>query len=318
MRLLVLGGTAFLGRALVEAALARGDDVTIFTRGRTNPDLFSKVERRTGDRDGDLASLDHGEWDAVVDTSGYVPRVVRASCELLAQRVGRYAFISSVSVYADLSRGPDEAAPLATLDDPESEDVGQHYGALKALCEAEVVGAFGDRASIVRPGLIVGPHDPTGRFTYWPHRFAAGGEVLTPTLERQVQLIDVRDLAAWLLALLDANRSGVYNAVGTWAFGDVAAACAAAAANGATPAEVDDAFLIEQSVGEWMELPLWLSSPEYAGMLDADSSAAVAAGLAFRPLEETARGTLDEARTVEGVGLTQERERELLDAWRSR
>jgi 2'-hydroxyisoflavone reductase len=318
VRLLVLGGTAFLGRALVEAALARGDDVTIFTRGRTNPDLFAGIDRRTGDRDGDLASLAEGEWDAVVDLSGYVPRVVRVSCELLASRVARYAFVSSVSAYADLSRGPDEGAPLATLPDPTSEDVAEHYGALKALSEAEVARAFGDRATIVRPGLVVGPHDPTGRFTYWPHRFAAGREVLTPPLAKQVQLIDVRDLAAWLLALLDADRSGVYNAVGTWTFGDVAAACMAAAANDASAVEVDDSFLIEHGVGEWIELPLWLSSPEYAGMLSVDASAAVEAGLTFRPLEETARATLDEAQTIEGVGLIRERERELLEAWAQR
>jgi 2'-hydroxyisoflavone reductase len=315
MRLLVLGGTAFLGRALVEAAIARGDEVTIFTRGRTNPELFPEVDRRTGDRDGDLASLETGEWDAAVDLSGYVPRHVRASSELLEPRVGRYAFVSSVSAYADLSRGPDEESPLAELEDPGSEDVAQHYGALKALCEAEVVRTYDDRSLVVRPGLIVGPHDPTGRFTYWPHRFARGGSVLIPTLAKQVQLIDARDLAEWILAMLREQRGGVYNAAGTWTFADVASACAT---DGAAPVEIDDAFLLAQEVGEWMELPLWIASPEYAGMLSADASRALDAGLTFRPLDDTARATLERAEPVEGVGLTPQRERELLERWWAR
>ena len=311
----MLGGTAFLGRALVESALAQGDDVTIFTRGRTNPDLFPDVDRRLGNRDGDLASLETGEWDAVVDLSGYVPRVVRASAELLEPRVERYAFVSSISAYADLSQGPDEESALAELEEPGSEDVAVHYGALKALCEAEVARVYGDRSLIVRPGLIVGPHDPTGRFTYWPHRFAGGGAVLTPTLDRQVQLVDARDLADWILAMLRDGRSGVYNAVGTWTFRDVVSGCAS---NKAAPVEVDDSFLLAQEVGEWMELPLWLASPEYAGMLSADATRAIEAGLAFRSLEDTARATLEHAEPVEGVGLTPERERELLEAWWAR
>ena len=180
MRLLVLGGTEFLGRALVEAALGRGDEVTTFTRGRTNPDLFPEADRRVGDRDGDLAALEHGDWDAVVDTSGYVPRVVRASCELLAPRVRRYAFVSSISAYAHFGGSLDEDSPLAALEDPHEEDVDRSYGALKAACEGVVRDAFGPRALIVRPGLIVGPHDPTGRFTYWARRLERGGEILAP------------------------------------------------------------------------------------------------------------------------------------------
>ncbi len=190
MRLLVLGGTAFLGRALVEAALERGDEVSLFTRGRTNPSLFENVERLRGDRDGDLGALQGRTWDAAVDTSGYVPRVVRASAELLRDAVDHYTFVSSISVYADLSSGPSEDGAVATLDDEGSEDAAQHYGALKALCERVVRDAYGARALVVRPGLIVGPHDPTGRFTYWPHRFARGGEVLAPgDPERHVQWV---------------------------------------------------------------------------------------------------------------------------------
>ena len=181
MRILVLGGTQFLGRHVVEAALARGHDVTLFNRGQTRPELFPGVERLVGDRDGDLAALEAGSWDAVVDTSGYVPRLVRASAELLEPRAGRYLFVSSISVYADVSRpGVDEDAPVAQLEEETEEHRGPAYGALKALCEHAVQEVYGERATIVRPGLIVGPWDPTGRFTYWPARIAEGGDVLAP------------------------------------------------------------------------------------------------------------------------------------------
>ncbi|HZE05500.1 MAG TPA: NAD-dependent epimerase/dehydratase family protein, partial [Solirubrobacteraceae bacterium] len=216
MRLLVLGGTTFLGRHVVEAALARGHAVTLFNRGRTNPELFPGVERRVGDRDGGLEALAVGTWDAVVDTSGYVPRIVDASARLLEPRVGRYVFVSSVSVYADLSRpGVDEDAPLAALDEDTEEHRGPAYGALKALSEHAVQKVYGRRATVVRPGLIVGPWDPTGRFTYWPTRVAAGGEVLAPEPRRgPVQLIDARDLAAWIVHLVEGDVAGVFNAVG--------------------------------------------------------------------------------------------------------
>ncbi len=166
MKLLVLGGTGFLGPALVEAALARGHDVTLFTRGRTRPELFPDVERLKGDRERDLSPLRRRRWDAVADTSGYVPRVVRASAELLADAVGHYTFVSTVSVYADLSGPIDEDSPLASLADETEEVTGETYGPLKALCEHAVDATFGLRSAIVRPGLIVGPGDPTGRFTY--------------------------------------------------------------------------------------------------------------------------------------------------------
>src|SRR5947207_10572978 len=203
MRLLVLGGTKFLGRAAVEAALARGHDVTLFNRGQTNPELFPEAEKLRGDRDDPktLCVLEGREWDAVIDPSGYVPRVVRAGAELLRGSVGHYVFVSSGSVYAEpYVPGYDETAPTVELENPESEDVIGDYGALKAACERVVGEVFPDASTNVRAGLIVGPHDQSGRFTYWPLRISLGGPVLAPAPPEQlVQFVDVRDLGAWLV-----------------------------------------------------------------------------------------------------------------------
>ena len=197
MRFLILGGTLFLGRHLAQEALARGHDLTIFNRGRTAPELFPDAERLRGDRAGDLSAQAGRTWDAVLDTTGYEPRVVRASAELLRES-GRYAFVSSISVYADFSRGPAEGDPVEELGDASADELApdlSNYGALKALCEREAQEVFGERALVVRPGLIVGPHDPTGRFTYWARRLERGGEVLAPgPPERRAQFVDVRDL----------------------------------------------------------------------------------------------------------------------------
>jgi len=260
MKVLVLGGTVFLGRHVVEAALARGDEVTIFTRGVTAPDLFPDVERLQGDRDGDLAALAGREWDAVVDTSGFVPRVVRQSAELLAGAVGVHCFVSSVSVYADFSTSPTEESAVQTLEDPASEDVDQHYGALKAACENVVVEVLGDRALIVRPGLIVGPHDPSGRFTYWPVRIARAGDVLAPgPPSRSVQIVDARDLAAWILDASERRVTGTYNAVAEpTSFEDLVVTCARVAGAEPSVTWVDEAFLQAEGVIPWTELPLWL------------------------------------------------------------
>src|SRR5688572_29497367 len=197
MRLLVLGGTKFLGRAVVEAAVARGHEPTLFHRGLTNPGLFPDLEHLRGDRDGGLAALQGRTWDAVIDPSGYVPRIVRASAELLADAVEHYTFISSISVYPSFpTPGMDESSPVGTLEDPTVEDVPAHYGPLKALCEQAAEAAMPGRVFHVRAGLIVGPNDPSDRFTYWPVRVAKGGDVLAPgSPERPVQIIDVRDLA---------------------------------------------------------------------------------------------------------------------------
>ncbi|HUK95062.1 MAG TPA: NAD-dependent epimerase/dehydratase family protein [Gaiellaceae bacterium] len=325
MRLLVLGGTKFLGRAVVDAALARGDEVTLFNRGQTSPELFPEVEKLRGDRDGDLAALERREWDAVIDPSGFVPRIVRDSAELLRGSVGHYLFVSTGSVYADPSPGFDETAPTAELTEPDSEDVLAHYGALKAACERVVAEVFPDAHTNVRAGLIVGPHDPTGRFTYWPLRVAAGGEMLAPAPpERQIQFIDVRDLAAWMVEACDRGHVGTYNATCECrSFGELLAAC-----GDVEPVWVPDEFLVEHEVEPFSELPLWLPG-EAAAFLQGDVSKAVGAGLRFRPLDATVRDTLAWAQeageqlvTDRGLrqgraGLDPAKEAELLAAWRT-
>jgi 2'-hydroxyisoflavone reductase len=322
MRLLVLGGTKFLGRAAVEAALARGDEVTLFNRGETNPELFPDVEKLLGDRDGDLSALEGREWDAVIDPSGYVPRVVRASAELLRGSVGHYVFVSSGSVYAEpYMPGYDESALTVELEDPESEEVDRDYGALKAACERVVSEIFPGASTNVRAGLIVGPHDPSGRFPYWPLRLALDGPALAPAPpERPTQFIDVRDLGAWLVDVCARPVDGTFNASGE----PVPLDEALAACGDAELVWVDEQFLLDQGVQPWMELPLWVSSAD-AAFLQMSVAKAVAAGLRFRPLAETARDTLAWAResgaelvtqTPYGsAGLDPAREAELLQAW---
>jgi 2'-hydroxyisoflavone reductase len=309
MRLLVLGGTLFLGRHVVDAALARGHQLTVFTRGRREVPWGAQVEARTGDRDPrnapGLDSLSTGEWDAAIDTSGYVPRVVDASAALLERRVRRYLFVSSVSVYADASRpGVNEDAAVAALDDPASDDVPKHYGALKAACEAVVRERFGARATIVRPGLIVGPHDPTDRFAYWPARFVhprllgdrAPQAVVPAPRERPIQVVDARDLAAWMVALAERDVAGTFNATspaGALTFGDLVDACVAVATAPPEPVWVDDAALVAHHVEPWTGLPLWIpaTDADAAGFMAVDVSRAKAAGLACRPLADTVRDT---------------------------
>jgi 2'-hydroxyisoflavone reductase len=327
LRLLVLGGTKFLGRAAAEAALARGHEVTLFNRGQTNPELFPEAEKLRGDRDDPktLCVLEGREWDAVIDPSGYVPRVVRASAELLGGSVGHYVFVSSGSVYAEpYVPGYDETAPTVELDDPASEEVLRDYGALKAACEEVVRELFPDAHTNVRAGLIVGPHDGSGRFTYWPLRGSLGGDVLAPgPAERFTQFIDVRDLGTWMVGACERRVSGTYNATGEpLPLGSALEACGIS-----HPVWVDEAFLLEHEVGPWMELPLWVASDQEA-FLQMNVAKAVAAGLSFRPVEETARDTLDWAREA-GAGLVTEtpygtagldpvREAKLLEAWRRR
>ena len=295
----------------VEAALASGHELTLFNRGETNAGLFPEVEQLRGDRAGDLSPLAGRVFDAVVDPSGYVPAVVRASAGLL-RNSGRYLFVSSVSVYADFSVPLDEESPVAELGEASVAELAaddSNYGALKALCEQAVQDAFGERSLIVRPGLIVGLHDPTGRFTYWAHRLERGGEVLAPgPPERRAQFVDVRDLAAWMVDLVERRVTGVFNATNEGvAWSELLA--------GADVTWVSDDHLTAHEVGEWMELPLWIADPAWAGMHRTDVSRAVAEGLRFRPVAETIAGAAG-APVVEGVGLTPEREAALLAAWR--
>ena len=333
MRLLILGGTRFLGRHLVDVALDRGHEVTLFTRGTTNPDLYPALERIRGDRDptvdggAGLAQLEGRWWDAVIDTSGYVPRVVRASAERLAGAAAHYTFISSISVYRDFAQpGIDETYPVGTLDENVEEITGDTYGPLKALCEREVERAFPGRALIIRPGLIVGPHDPTDRFTYWPHRVAQGGEVLAPNGPHlATQVIDARDLAAWNLAMVETLAAGPFNATGpvpALSLGEVLDACRRVSDSDAALTWVDEPFLLEHEVKYWQDLPAVLPErdPKYAGMARIDVSKAIEAGLAFRPIDETVRDTLEWHATRPAAaplkaGLTRERETALLAEW---
>jgi 2'-hydroxyisoflavone reductase len=295
MRLLILGGTRFVGRHMAAAALDRGWEVTLFNRGQSGPNLFPEAEHRVGDRDSGLDALADGEWDAVIDTSGYVPRLVRASAELLAPRVGLYLFISSVSAYAAAPRaGLTEDAPLAELDDPNTEDVAAHYGALKALCEQAAERAMGGRAGVVRPGIVVGPHDPTDRFAWWVTRIADGGRVIAPEPRDQpVQVIDARDLAGFCMHLAEGGRSDVFNAVGdAMPMEAMLEIISESTGSGAELEWVPEAQLLRDGV----ELPLWVapeSNPDQRGLFALSNERAKQAGLALRALEDTVRDTLD-------------------------
>lgn len=333
MKILILGGTRFLGRYLVDAALAHGHEIALFNRGRTNPDLFPDVERLRGDRDGNLEALRGRSWDAVIDTCGFVPRLVRASAEMLADAVSHYSFISSVSVYSDLSKSQvDENAPLHELDDKTSEVVdGGRYGGLKVLCERAAAAAMPGRVLNVRPGLIVGPHDSTDRFPYWPRRVAQGGEVLAPGRpERQVQFVDVRDLARWVLRMVESSQTGAYNVTGPrdpLTMERFLDACRQVSGSNTSFVWVSEPFLKEREVIPYSEMPLWIPE-DLPGLDRIDCSRALAQGLTFRPLADTIRDTLDwlasgpqpldPARP--GVrmpgSMRPERESTLLQAWR--
>jgi 2'-hydroxyisoflavone reductase len=325
MKLLILGGTVFLGPELVEAALARGHEVTLFNRGKTRPGLFPGLEKLHGDRDGKLDALKGRRWDAVFDTSGYVPRIVRLSAELLAPAVERYLFISSISAYADGVKAPvTEESRLAPLADPASEDVRKDYGALKAACERAAEAAMPGRALSIRPGLIVGPGDPTDRFTYWPVRMARGGEVLAPGDGTDpVQVIDARDLAALAVRCAEDRRAGVMNAVGPPGRIDMRGLLAGVGAGvGATPplTWVEAGFLEGAKVSPWSDLPVWMGRGD--PLSQCSNARALAAGLTCRPVAGTARDTLawwrglpEERRSAPRAGLTAAREAEVLAAW---
>lgn len=327
MKLLVIGGTRFLGRAIVDEALAAGYEVTLFNRGQSNPDLYrDEVETLIGDRDGGLAVLNGRSWDAVIDTCGYFPRLVRDSAEKLKNSVDHYTFISTMSVYNNESQvGQDENAHLGTIEDETVEEItGETYGPLKVLCEQAVSGVMGEaRALHVRAGLIVGPHDLSDRFTYWPARVARGGEVLAPDLpDKGVQFIDVRDLAAWTVQSTEAKLHGPYNATGPdgrLTMGEFLQTCRDVSGSDAEFTWVSEQFLLENEVGPYMEMPLWVPA-EYAGFNSFNCQKAIAAGLTFRPLAETIQDTLDWQTTRPAdhkwrAGLTAEREAELLEKW---
>jgi 2'-hydroxyisoflavone reductase len=304
MKILVLGGTKFLGRHLVEAALAHGHEVTLFNRGKTDPNLFPDLETILGDRGQDIDKLSGREWDAAIDVAGYLPRIVRMSAQALEKTVKRYVFISSISVYADFKKaGMDESYPVGKLEDETIEEVtGETYGPLKALCEKTVQEIYGERALIIRPGLIVGPHDPTDRFTYWPMRVKRGDDMITPGKpQTPIQIVDVRDLAEFIVQLIEDGASGVYNATGPdreLFMGEFLDACKLVSGSTAAFHWASEEFLQEHEVAPWSDMPVWIpDTDEETGFSRVDISRAVKAGLKFRPLEETIRDTIAWAET---------------------
>lgn len=340
MNILILGGTVFLGRQLVETATARGHRVTLFNRG-SRADLFPQVESLRGDRRVDLSALRGRRWDAVIDTCGYVPGVVRASAEALKDSVDLYVFISSISVYSDTKEAQvDESTPVNRITAEQlkaAEEIvptgpiiavnyGEAYGGLKALCEVEAESVMPGRAINVRAGLIVGPHDYSDRFTYWPARVARGGEVLAPgEPDRPKQLVDVRDVAEWVLHMLETGETGTYNVTGLdyrLSMSELLEECRAASGSDASFTWVSDEFLLESGVGPWSEMPLWIPRLyERAGFQATNCDKAIRAGLKFRPLAETIMDTLawDSGRSPEverRAGLDREKELRLLREWK--
>ena len=345
MKLLILGGTRFLGRHLVTAALQRNHEVTLFNRGQHSSAASANVETIYGDRNGDLGGLKGRRWDAVVDTSGYLPRTVKAAAAVLSASVDRYVFISSQSVYADLSVcGVDENAPLASLTDEQLAEAnaidssgqtsavsyGKMYGGLKALCEVAAEAEMPGRVLNIRPGLIVGPDDYTDRFTYWIVRFAGdheNGEVLAPGRpDRCVQFIDVRDLAEWTVRMVERKETGVYNAnglPGVLTMETLLKECKAASDSDASVTWVSEDFLLKEQVAAWSDMPLWLpneAAPHLKGFMFVNCDKAVAAGLTFRSLSETVRDTLTWYETTRqnealNAGIDREREKRLLLKW---
>ena len=335
MKILVLGGTAFLGPACVELMLARGHEVTLFNRGRTNAHLFPQLAKIEGDRREGHDALAGGDWDAVLDTSAYYPRVVDSAMDVLADMVDHYVLISTISVYSAFDRkGIDEDFPVATIEDETTEEVtGETYGALKALCEQAAEARMPGRVSTIRPGLIVGPMDRTDRFTYWPVRVSRGGEVLAPGAPSQgIQVIDVRDLAAFVVRSMEERIAGVFNATSPpdmFTMGGLLQDCRDVACSDATFTWASPEFLEEQSVAPWSEMPVWMPpGGEYAGFDSVDVGRALAAGMAIRPLEQTIRATLDwwesmpestdGPRTELRAGIDPEKEQQVLEAWHAR
>ena len=289
MKILVLGGTQFLGRHVVEAALASGHELTLFNRGRHNTELFPHVEKLRGDRDDDLGALSGRCFDAVIDTSGYRPEQMQRVANTIGGSVGHYVFVSSISVYRAFPPGVvfDETAPLQAGTDG--------YGALKVRSEEAIEAAMPGRVAIVRPGLIAGPQDPTGRFTYWPRRLAQGGELLAPGRpERPLQWLDVRDLAAWCVLLAERRVAGVFNASASGTtMGHLLASCRAVVGSAAQLTWLPDSWLLGAGVNPWTELPLWIPEHDaaFGGMLLADNHRALQAGLTARSVEETIAAT---------------------------
>jgi 2'-hydroxyisoflavone reductase len=322
MNLLILGGTKFVGRHITSTALMRGHQVTLFNRGQTNANLFPAAEKVTGNRDGGLDVLRGRKWDAVIDVNGYLPRVVGASAQLLQSSVPRYVFISTISVFADFTKaGQSEGSPLARLKDPKTEVIdGETYGGLKVACEEAVQRAFPDGALILRPGYVVGPYDHTDRMTAWWRRITRGGEMLAPgNPDAPIQFIDARDLAAFVVDMTERHAAGIYNLNGLGtrlSWGECFEHVLAVTGTDTALTWVDEEFLMRQKL-EGGELPMF-ANLEDAGIFTFNNHKAIAAGLHFRPIDETIRDTLlwDASEGVHKLGLSPAREMELLRTYR--
>ena len=325
LKILILGGTGFLGPHLVERARGRGHTLTLFNRGKTHAELFPELEKLRGDRKDDLKSLKGRKWDACIDDTGYLPKHVTATAELLAPNLKHYLFVSSISVFPeDVKPGADESYPVQPLTEPDTTEVDKHYGALKAACERAAESAMPGRTTNIRPGLIVGPGDNTDRYTYWPVRLDRGGEALAPGSGNDpVQYIDVRDLAAFMIHTVEANLTGTFNCPGPerrLTMKELLVACAKASPNPAKLVWVDEKFLEKEKVSAWSDMPVWTGSE--SGFSQLSNSKATKAGLAFRSAEETAKDTLawwkglpEQRRKKLYAGIAPEREREVLAKW---
>ncbi|MEM6511473.1 MAG: NAD-dependent epimerase/dehydratase family protein [Pseudomonadota bacterium] len=332
LKILFLGGTGFLGPHTVQYALDRGHDVTLFNRGRSNNDLFPELEKLVGDRDptvdDGLSVLRGRNFDAVIDTSGYVPRIVGASSQLMADQAEQYLFVSTICQYDGWLEGPQfrtEETPRAVLDDPTTEDVGTHYCALKAYCERAAEEAMPGRVTQIRPGLIVGPRDPTDRFTYWPLRADRGGRMLAPGKPGDLtQYIDVRDLAAFMVHCLEARLTDSYNVIcPPLPMGDVLDACVAVTDQSTELEWVPAEFLAQHELMPWRQIQMWAGSDNpMAGSLSWSADKSLEAGLTIRPVEDTVRATLDwfkglpeERQATLRSGIPADKEAEVLAAW---
>lgn len=341
MKILIIGGTKFIGRHLINAALEISHEVTIFHRGKHSNENIKNVEEVFGDRNSDLEKLINRKWDVCLDTCGYLPQTVKASAEFLKGSVERYVFISSISAYADFTKTDfDETTELAQLTeeqekefakiDPKSElngmVLGEMYGALKVLCEEAVLKVFGEKALIIRPGLIIGEYDFTDRFTYWVVRVSQGGEVLAPgNPQKNVQFIDAKDLAEWTVKMIENKESGIYNANGKpfeLTFGKMLEEIKTASKSDAKFVWVNEDFLKKEKVAPWSDLPLYLpeSVVEMKGFLAANIDKALKKNLKLRPIQDTVLETLNWRKTQNDAlkaGLSVEKENELIRKWRN-
>lgn len=355
MKILILGGTGFLGPHIINRAVANGHEMTLFNRGRSGPDLFPDLEHIEGDRYTDLSGLekavaDGRRWDAVIDTFTYVPKTVTDAMDILLPAMDQFIVISTVSVYASNAEPDmDETAPVATVTDETAagitthREVGMHYGAMKARVEQAAMDRFPGKVNVIRPGLIVGPRDTTGRYTYWPVRGSEGGTMLAPgSGDDFVQIVDVRDLGDFTVHCAEQKHMGIYNAVSparARTMKDIVDAAIRTGDAGTTAEWVDTEFLVAQGVQPWQHMPAWVppTAPGYAGIGQLSTKKSIAAGLTTRSLDDTNRATLEYYRTRQAElraergdefadqwaaqirgGIPREREAEVLEAWNNR